>query len=72
MAAVSQFSTAENYKKLQDALTKTDHAIQEAQLAVQAGIPQADTMLKAAEETRKRVQQLLDTYFPGGAVPAGS
>ena len=70
MAGVSQFSTPENYQTLQENLQKIDHAMNEAQLAVQARIPNAEGMLQAAQETKKRIEQVLHTYFPSGAVPS--
>lgn len=70
MAAPSQFSSAENYAKIQASLEKIDNAIHEAQLAVQAGIPQADTLLKAAEDTKRKIEAFKSVYFPDGTVPA--
>lgn len=72
MASVSQFSTAENFAKLTTGLEKINHAIDEAKLAQQAGVPSADIMLATAEATRTKILQLLNTYFPGGTAPAGS
>lgn len=70
MPQLSQFSTAENYKKLQDALTQIDQAIAEAELAVQGGVPNADSMLQQSKEAKSKIQQLLNTYFPTGTAPA--
>lgn len=70
MPTVSQFSTAENYQKLQDSLSKIDTAINEAQIAKQAGLPDADQLLKTAEEAKARILQMLNTYFPSGTAPS--
>jgi len=69
MTAISQFSTAANFAKLHDALDKVEYAIKEAKLAVQAGVPDAATALSTAQDTQKRIQQVLDTYFPNGTAP---
>lgn len=70
MSAISVFSTLKNYQHLQDALSKVDNAIHEAQLAKQAGIPQADTMLSQAQTMRDSITRMINTYFPNGEVPA--
>jgi hypothetical protein len=68
MAAVSQFSTPENFAKLTEARDKLEVAIKEAQIAQQAGVPGSDTLLSTATQARDRTLQLLNTYFPGGVV----
>ena len=67
MPAVSQFSTAENLAKVNDAITTVERAIQEAQIAVRAGIPSADQVLSNAQDQLSRLQTFRSTYFPTGA-----
>lgn len=69
MAAPSQFSTAENYAKLQSALDQVDAAIREAELAESAGVPGAAELLSTAQQGRTRILQLINTYFPTGTAP---
>lgn len=70
MAQVSQFSTAENFAKLQQALDKVDTAIQEAELAKSAGVPGADELLSTAQAGKAKIVQLMNTYFPTGTAQA--
>jgi len=70
MSAVSRFSTFENYQSLQAALSKVNDAIHEAELAKQAGIPQAEQMLTTANSVKERITAMMSTYFPNGEVPA--
>lgn len=69
MPTVSQFSTAENYAKLQESLKQIDTAINEAEIAKQAGLPDAEQLLSTAQEAKKRILQMLNTYFPSGTAP---
>jgi len=69
MTTISKFSTAANFTRLKDALDKVEYAIREASLAVQAGIPDAATSLATAQDAQKRIQQVLNTYFPTGTAP---
>jgi hypothetical protein len=66
MPGISQFSTPENFAKLNDSLAKLSEAIREAQIAVQAGIPGADLVLANAKDAEQRVLLLKNTYFPQG------
>jgi hypothetical protein len=67
MAAVSQFSTPENFAKATQAIAQLQAAINEAQIAVQAGIPGAQQALQVAQDALARVQLFKQTYFPSGA-----
>lgn len=67
MANPSKFSTPTNFAKLQSAKSELMVAQHEAQLAVNAGIPNAASALTTAQESLKRVEQVLGVYFPAGA-----
>ena len=70
MAGRSRFSTKENYDRLTEAMRTIDEGIRELNIAVEAGIPDAEKHLKAVEEQRAKLQQIIDTYFPGGVTSA--
>lgn len=67
MPATSKFSTPDNFAKLSQAKTQLLEAQHEAQLAVSAGIPNAQSALTTAQEALKRVEQVMQVYFPAGA-----
>lgn len=67
MAAVSQFSTQENYNQITAAIEQFKKAIAEAEIAKQAGIPSAETMLSQAQDELKKAELFYNTYFPMGA-----
>ena len=67
MPAVSQFSTAENFAKVNAAIDQVTTAIQEATIAQQAGIPGAAQVLSNAQDALSRLQLFRQTYFPTGA-----
>jgi len=70
MAVVSQFSTVGNLNKLNATEHQLRAAIAEAELAVSAGIPDAQKALDLANEGLRQVQQLRNVYFPNGTATA--
>lgn len=68
MPGLSQFSTPENLAKANEAISKLEEAEKEAQMAVSAGIPGADLVLKNAQDALARVRLFKATYFPQGQV----
>jgi len=71
MPAVSQFSTADNLDRVNKAIAQLEQAMHEAELAVQAGLPNADATLSTIKDELQKVQRLKETYFPGGMVSGG-
>jgi len=67
MTAVSQFSTQDNYNKITSAIEQFKAAIKEAEIAQQAGIPSADSMLSQARDELAKAEKFYNTYFPMGA-----
>lgn len=67
MPSPSRFSTPENYQRLTTAKTQLIEAIHEANMAVQAGIPNAQQALDTAQSGLKSIEQVLSVYFPTGA-----
>lgn len=67
MATVSQFSTAQNFQRVNTAIDQLQTAIDEAQIAVRAGVPGAQDALNNATQALERVMTFKNVYFPSGA-----
>lgn len=72
MPSVSQFATAQNFALANQAKEGLTKAINEAKLAVSAGVPGADTILSNAQASLARVTQFMSVYFPNGTAPPTS